>query len=110
MHAVSPETGRSARGRQPQRGTRARAARALRHAATWNGRRFRAVGRDRVPRRATVPSRLQPLSSGGPRRTCASRVVKANTIEPFTFVSGHAPLLVSMPHTGTYIPHDIATR
>ncbi len=30
--------------------------------------------------------------------------------QPFTFHAGTAPLLISIPHVGTAIPHDIATR
>ena len=32
------------------------------------------------------------------------------TVEPFRFRRGSAPLLVSMPHAGTYIPEAIAAR
>ena len=31
-------------------------------------------------------------------------------ISPFIFHRGHAPLLISMPHTGTHMPEDIASR
>ncbi|MEG0047240.1 MAG: N-formylglutamate deformylase [Comamonas sp.] len=32
------------------------------------------------------------------------------SMSPFIFHQGHAPLLISMPHTGTHVPGDIAAK
>ena len=32
------------------------------------------------------------------------------SIPPFIFEQGTAPLLISMPHTGTHVPADIAAK
>src|SRR5690606_24133158 len=98
LHPLPAHPGRGSRGRHLQRSEGARPRRP-RRAGARPPRRPRALGRG-ASRRAVVLDRRQSLPRGR----------EVALMELYRFTPGEAPIIVSAPHPGTYIPEKIAKR